>query len=586
MDLHLHATAGRAAYRPSGKASLLRLLPLSALAFLVASFLAIVLYIIYLLGFYYIVVVPILAVLPVAALTVLAVHFGHCRSRRLAGTIGAVASALLYLGYYQMGVFDGAGPEGLARLDLLPSYIAFRMNTDRIDHEPGPGVPDDDAPAAGAGDEAPAGAGDEAPALGLFHRVMNWCVFAAELLLVFSVTVVLAVRRASRPYCERCRCWMDREFANHPPEHLEAILEALGGDPARFPAISAGSVRTDVPHVALAAEYCARSKHSPEDADSFPVYFSVKTATGVNRGALTNFDLAPGKLLVRQVELSEEELEALAPSFPKLAAVLGKIGAAVESTREEPPPSVHATGADCATCERVDSGGEVLRAGNKVRGTLAALRPLGRVLLSLLLTVVVVLLLLPGDGDPPVAQVLLLSGLALVGVVAIVVQLICFQRDTAAARDRFYHRITRDRLLSRTRPLVDPDDPEAFFVEITPRENWAKLKLETAVDMGFLLVDTRGRRLLFEGDLNRYSIPGRAILSSAVETFVVGQGAPAAVTYYPVIVTARLAGEEPLVLSFILLNKGEKHSWRHRERQAEQLNDRIGQLLETVEAFA
>jgi hypothetical protein len=73
----------------------------------------------------------------------------------------------------------------------------------------------------------------------------------------------------------------------------------------------------------------------------------------------------------------------------------------------------------------------------------------------------------------------------------------------------------------RSRPdlLVDPDDPEAIFIEVVPRRHWARANrmLETAGDVGFLRIDAEHGLLLFEGDRERYRIPAGAILGCEVE---------------------------------------------------------------------
>jgi hypothetical protein len=66
---------------------------------------------------------------------------------------------------------------------------------------------------------------------------------------------------------------------------------------------------------------------------------------------------------------------------------------------------------------------------------------------------------------------------------------------------------------------VDPDGPEAIFVEMVPRRHWARANrmLETAGDLGFLRIDAGRGLLLFEGDRERYQIPAGAILGCEVE---------------------------------------------------------------------
>jgi hypothetical protein len=84
-------------------------------------------------------------------------------------------------------------------------------------------------------------------------------------------------------------------------------------------------------------------------------------------------------------------------------------------------------------------------------------------------------------------------------------------------RDRFYHRLTRDAIHARPTCWVDPDDAEAVFVEIVPRERWGKFMLETASDFGFLKLDFDSGWLLFEGNVQRYAIPVDAMTSHVVE---------------------------------------------------------------------
>ena len=54
---------------------------------------------------------------------------------------------------------------------------------------------------------------------------------------------------------------------------------------------------------------------------------------------------------------------------------------------------------------------------------------------------------------------------------------------------------------------VDPADTEAMYVSIIPREHFSQIKLTMASDLLLLKVDKKGRRLLMEGDSDRYRIP-------------------------------------------------------------------------------
>jgi len=80
--------------------------------------------------------------------------------------------------------------------------------------------------------------------------------------------------------------------------------------------------------------------------------------------------------------------------------------------------------------------------------------------------------------------------------------------------------------------------PAALFVQVIPRANWGKLKLDDASDLGFLRVDPQKRELLFEGDNEQYRVPGAAITSCEIEVFVSGQGTHGATTLYRVVLQA------------------------------------------------
>ena len=72
-------------------------------------------------------------VLPAGAALVLGVAmrfaggFGHCRSRLVATFAGALVGALMYLGYYHFHFVAEVGQRGIARVDLLPRFIKWRM---------------------------------------------------------------------------------------------------------------------------------------------------------------------------------------------------------------------------------------------------------------------------------------------------------------------------------------------------------------------------------------------------------------------------------------------------------------------------
>jgi hypothetical protein len=81
----------------------------------------------------------------------------------------------------------------------------------------------------------------------------------------------------------------------------------------------------------------------------------------------------------------------------------------------------------------------------------------------------------------------------------------------------YMFRKAQRQLLQRPEAIVDWDNDEAIFVEVVPRRNWGTIALQNADDVGFLHLDSQGRRLLIEGDNKRYRIPTAAVLSCEVE---------------------------------------------------------------------
>src|SRR5207248_9419848 len=91
----------------------------------------------------------------------------------------------------------------------------------------------------------------------------------------------------------------------------------------------------------------------------------------------------------------------------------------------------------------------------------------------------------------------------------------------------------------RQRPsaLVQPDDPDAVYVGIVPRENWGRVMLDTATDNGLLKIDPRRGELLFEGDQQRWRIPAASILSCELDQYALGgQPQPSEYNIIPLVV--------------------------------------------------
>ncbi len=127
------------------------------------------------------------------------------------------------------------------------------------------------------------------------------------------------------------------------------------------------------------------------------------------------------------------------------------------------------------------------------------------------------------------------------------------------------------RVVFRSRPdaIVDPDDRAAEFIEITPRENWKKFMLDTAADTGFLRLDFEGRRILFEGDHERYRVPAGSVESGHVEeVYPFGVHAESDALLFVILNVRTRTG--PREIPFTPRGKAGMRTRRHREDWAAQ----------------
>jgi hypothetical protein len=182
------------------------------------------------------------------------------------------------------------------------------------------------------------------------------------------------------------------------------------------------------------------------------------------------------------------------------------------------------------------------------------------------------------DGEPPLlGPAAGILGIA-VGVLIAAAAAYWGLRNTTQLGSWYLRRVARGEIKSRPNGIVDPDDPKAIFVELVPRPNWTRLMLETATDVGFLLVEEARREVLFEGDGERMRIPAGAILSCEVEqTIIGGEAAAAAMKYYFTVIRVQSPSsirELPFAYRGDLGPLGAEV----RERRAVALRDRIRSL--------
>jgi len=125
------------------------------------------------------------------------------------------------------------------------------------------------------------------------------------------------------------------------------------------------------------------------------------------------------------------------------------------------------------------------------------------------------------------------------------------------------------------------DDPDAFFVQIIPRENWTVSMGENAGDLGLLRIDYKRQELRYEGDVERWTVPAECVRSYRLRSFTPPNGLPFLNQYTVVLLQVELDDgdiwESPLAAQPIHFE-----SWTpaKRRRGAELLQDAIAHLVD------
>jgi hypothetical protein len=433
-------------------------------------------------NWYLIILLPAGAGLGLGGVLYALVAWSRCRNYWLAGTLGVVAGLVAYLGYYQLCLADML-PPGLAwRGDLLPRYIALRMQTDVAQDL---GKPD-----VGGQPKKP-------------FPALNWFAFACELLVVTGAAAAIAWNRARRAYCPQLGRWMRQETAMLPASAGPAFCEAvesgrLAGFVADTPA--GGNPQTSC---RLTLEYAA----PPDDSVSrYPIYASLAKPTAIRPWHLLR-DHARTHLL-RQVELEPAEVLTLLPLFPKLAQLLTTQHPELRDLPPEPLPArrVEAPVSKLAEItpvpepyrQRVRAPGYALRVN--LRGAIPLVFILGGAgLLALGIWQAVEGLLALGCAAAAAGA----AGIAW----GIYVALYC----ASVYENRWIQRRLRQELGERPDALVDAQSPDSVFVSLIPRESFVKVRWTMSSDLMLLKIDEPGRQLVMEGDSDRYRIPAESI---------------------------------------------------------------------------
>jgi hypothetical protein len=505
---------------------------------------------------YLVILVPAVAALLVGLAIAGLVAVARCRQPVTAALVGALAGFILYLGQYHFAMLEQLPPGNVHRLDLLPRYVQFRLQTD-VEQKLGPQAPN-----------AP-------PPKPSFNS--NSVRFGIELILCVVFAATVPWRRAGRPWFAEPSQWAAREERRFPvgtqslfelafeTQTLDEFVRGVQGDVAGQK--KAATART---YATCELFYLRHPGISPRD---YPVYL-----TFINNAA-NPIEMLRRRGPLRLVELEDAEVESLRPLFPNLNRILSgfptKQGAngpspASEGPVDTPRRSVPRQG---AVIREVPGGGTFSSGQFLLFVNLLGLIPLVTFFGGLALVAVGVWGLWRGwSGGSALGCIV--AGLASFTLGAIHGTKYTGLLEAWYARSRLLRFLERrpDTIVEFRGSGADP-----LMVNFTRRENWVAVKLDVRDDVGILAVDDKRGEIRIEGDKRRYVIPLESIRECRPECFHHPLDKQLLNQYWYVRLLVLVDGEERELFFSPTFTDWRPRTNKNRRLAAEELCERIGE---------
>lgn len=433
----------------------------------------------FILGWYFTILVPFLIAIALGGTMHAFVIATRCRNPWLSATIGSCAGICAYLSYFYFGLLPLLPPGQGMHIDKLPIYIVFRMATD-VHQDVGKGGDLKQGPIP----------------------FMNWFTFLFELGGLTIIPANSAWKRSRRAYSLTQGNWAMTEERSVQPYQGQAMVAAL--ESGQLQDYLRNSPPASDARVAckLTIEWFQTEQATPL---SEPVYASISDHY---RGYFVqNFR----RTLVRQVELTPEEVIRLLPVLPKLAAQLD-----FQEPQQSSSPAqvyINPTSSTATAVAQVTPIPEPYRHRVRTKNYALIVNLLGGIEL-LGMACGIGLLWYGGTMLSKGAGVWGGAPLAL-GVILLGSAYYVSQWCQAVRENRWIHRRLRQELATRPNVELNLEDPRLQYVAIIPRDSFVKVKWTMSSDLALMLVDEKRREIRLEGDSDRYLIPVESILQCA-----------------------------------------------------------------------
>ncbi|MBA4186917.1 MAG: hypothetical protein C0467_02760 [Planctomycetaceae bacterium] len=432
------------------------------------------------------------------------VSSAKCRNRGVACVLGLLVGLLMLAGFYHIDQCS-RWAVGWERIEKLPGYIAFRMETD-------------DWHFLGDGPEGrlfafvlpqPTQAGRNPWLAGPNGWNWHWCFFLLEIGAFVVLPAASGWVRAGRPFSERFDDWFASDMVRVTPDSATALRQALAdGSLAEWVINGVEKSQDPESQAEVTAWYCPRP--SSEHAAESEVYLMIDSD--------------------RAVLIEPEEAAALTGLLPGLEAL-----AIPESTKFKPAATAEGPVTKAAATTQVWSTSDSVATLTSISGPYVD-KGLGnyQVVLGLVLSIGAMLAPIPvvllfvasvnvlHDAVKMLARWELIVG----GYVAVVGFSLYFAvlrwynaEDPVWFRVLLWYRrrVITQQAAQRTDALFPPEHPETIYAEVVPRRAWGDPSRGRKESENGLLLIEQERGLLFEGDRNRYIVPLPAIISCDVE---------------------------------------------------------------------